>query len=97
MSKEKEKKVVPMEQALAQVMHHMSTNNIPSAEKIISAQMEEHPLEPSVLHAAGLVAFRKNNIKEAIEQLEKAVQIDKRNQLISDKKEEIKDLKKFIR
>jgi tetratricopeptide (TPR) repeat protein len=75
----KDNKAIPMDQALAQVMHHMNTNNIPEADKIISAQMVEHPLEPAVLHAAGLVAFRKSNIKEAIEQLEKAVQIDKRN------------------
>jgi tetratricopeptide (TPR) repeat protein len=71
--------MISMEQALAQVMHLINTNNIDEADKIISEQLKAYPLEPQVLHAAGLVAFRKNNMKEGISLVEKAVQIDKKN------------------
>jgi len=70
-----------MEQDLAVVMQHINFGRIKEAEGICKALIEKYPLEPQVLHAAGLLEYKKMNFKEAIEQITKSVQIDKTNPL----------------
>lgn len=69
------------EQALAQAMHFLNIGKLKEAEKLVKEQYEKYSLEPQVLHAMGLVSYKKENFKGAIEQMEKAVQIDKKNPL----------------
>ncbi len=73
--------MIPVEQALATAMHHISQNNVAEAEKAISGFREKYSLEPQLLHLLSLIALKKNDIKGAIKELEKAVQIDKTNPL----------------
>jgi tetratricopeptide (TPR) repeat protein len=70
-----------MEQNLAVAMHHINLGRIKEAEALCGPLLENHPLEPQVLHAAGLLAYKKMDFKTAIEQMTKAVQIDKGNPL----------------
>lgn len=72
---------ISLDQALAQAMHFLSINKIKDAEKLTKDMLKQFPLEPQVLHVMGLVEYKKDNLKTAIEQMEKAVQIDKRNPL----------------
>ncbi|MCK5311521.1 MAG: tetratricopeptide repeat protein [Desulfobacteraceae bacterium] len=73
--------MIPIEQALAQAMHHISQNNVVEAEKAIADHREKYSLEPQLLHTLGLIALKKNDLKGAIAELEKAIQIDKQNPL----------------
>jgi len=70
-----------MEQNLAMAMQHINVNRLKEAEELCGPLLKSHPLEPQVLHAAGLIKYKKMDYKGAIEQLSKAVQIDKQNPL----------------
>lgn len=70
-----------MEQDLAVVMQHINFGRLKEAEAMCQLLIEKYPLEPQVLHATGLLAYKKMNFKEAIEQITKSVQIDKNNPL----------------
>ncbi|MFC1840026.1 sulfotransferase [Thermodesulfobacteriota bacterium] len=66
---------------LATVMHQLNTGQINEADKKCAPLLEKYPLEPQVLHAMGLIKYKKMDFKGAIEQLSKSVQIDKTNPL----------------
>jgi tetratricopeptide (TPR) repeat protein len=70
-----------LEQDMALVMQHINFNRLKEAEELCNPLLQSHPLEPQVLHAAGLVKYKKMDYKGAIELLSKAVQIDKKNPL----------------
>ena len=70
-----------MEQDLALVMQHINFGRLKEAEELCVPLLEKHPLEPLVLHATGLLAYKKMDFKEAIDQITKSVQIDKNNPL----------------
>ncbi len=70
-----------MEQNLALAMQHINFGRLKEAEELCGPLLKKYPLEPQVLHAAGLIAYKKMDFKGAIEQMSKAVQIDKQNPL----------------
>ncbi|MFC1495144.1 sulfotransferase [Thermodesulfobacteriota bacterium] len=70
-----------MEQDLALAMQHINFGRLKEAEALCGPLLEKYSLEPQVLHAAGLIAYKKMDFKSAIEQMSKAVQIDKNNPL----------------
>jgi tetratricopeptide (TPR) repeat protein len=70
-----------IEQETAVVMQHLNSGRIQEAEKNCRPLLEKYPLEPQVLHAMGLIAYKKADFKEAIAQISKSVQIDKNNPL----------------
>jgi tetratricopeptide (TPR) repeat protein len=70
-----------MEQDVALAMQHINFNRLKEAEDLCNPLLKSHPLEPQVLHAAGLIKYKRMDYRGAIELLSKAVQIDKRNPL----------------
>jgi tetratricopeptide (TPR) repeat protein len=70
-----------MEQDLAIAMQHINFGRLKDAEALCKPLLEKYPLEPQVIHAVGLIAYKKMDFKGAIDHLSKAVQIDKTNPL----------------
>jgi len=70
-----------LEQDLALIMQHINFNRLKEAEDLCHPLLAAYSLEPQVLHAAGLIKYKRVDYPGAIDLLSKAVQIDKKNPL----------------